>query len=121
MFPPNTIFSGAICRIRHIKRTLLCKRKLSVLLSAVSFRLYIFDDYHEVLEFCVRTTMQGCWSEPRNDNTRSMFCPQINVCVFLKHMVYAVSVWQKHLCLKYSLTVPCHLAKQCGLFRTNLL
>ena len=41
--------------------------------------------------------------------------------VFLKHMVYAVSVWQKHLCLKYSLTVPCHLAKQCGLFRTNLL
>lgn len=44
-----------------------------------------------------------------------------HVCVFLKHMVYAVSVWQKHLCLKYSLTVPCHLAKQCGLFRTNLL
>lgn len=36
-----------------------------------------------------------------------------HVCVFLKHMVYAVSVWQKHLCLKYSLTVPCHLAKQC--------
>lgn len=45
----------------------------------------------------------------------------VNVCVFLKHMVCAVSVWQKHLCLKYSLTVPCHLAKQCGLFRTNLL
>lgn len=46
---------------------------------------------------------------------------QCRMCVFLKHMVYAVSVWQKHLCLKYSLTVPCHLAKQCGLFRTNLL
>ena len=62
------------------------------------------------------------WFELWNDNTRSEFCPQINAaCVFLKHMVYAVSVWQKHLCLKYSLTVPCHLAKQCGLFRTNLL
>ena len=65
-----------------------------------------------LIDLSCKMTTQGLYSVLRS---------MPHVCVFLKHMVYAVSVWQKHLCLKYSLTVPCHLAKQCGLFRTNLL
>lgn len=65
-----------------------------------------------LIDLSCKMTTQGLYSVLRS---------MTHVCVFLKHMVYAVSVWQKHLCLKYCLTVPCHLAKQCGLFRTNLL
>lgn len=99
--------------------------KRNIFLSGyLSFSVY--DGHHEMLEsnewqcrnYILRLLI---WAVKWQHKVCLLSSDQCRMCVFLKHMVYAVSVWQKHLCLKYSLTVPCHLAKQCGLFRTNLL
>lgn len=122
--------SGAIWRLWFGQGTLSCKGQgLSVHLSSyllLFLHPYIWSlPWHPWVNWRSTQEMQLGLTDPSREMTtrgrKSVLRSMPHVCVFLKHMVYAGSVWQKHLCLKYSLTVPRHLAKQCGLFRTNLL